>query len=170
MKGRKRIPTEQKIAEGNRGKRKLDLEKEPKFSKDALVPIKPLTQVAQEEWNRIAPIITRSNIFTDADTAALTAYCENFSTFVKATEEIERDGLYTSTQTGVTTHPAVRIQNQASTAMLKFLVEFGLTPASRSRVTVENRSSEDDSFANFVKDREKRRGELLEINRPKKTA
>lgn len=171
MKGRKRKPTEQKIAEGNRGKRKLEPEKEPQYSTDNLVPTKKLSKHAQEEWNRLSPIITKSKVFTEADTAALTLHCETYATFVRATNELEQDGgLFTFTKAGITTHPAVRIQNNCAALILKFLAEFGLTPASRSKVIVNPEVGNNDEFSKFQKEREKRRADIVEINRTQKTA
>lgn len=168
---RVRIPTQQKIAEGNKGKRKLEPEKEPQFSTQNISPIMPLGELGQKEWDRFVPILTKAKVMTDADTAAFTVYCQNYELFCRAKEDVDSSDLaYSTVNGGLSQHPSIRTMTQASTIMLKFFTEFGLTPASRSKVTVDNSTTTVDPFAEFQKERGERRGELRTITGSKKTA
>ena len=46
--------------------------------------------------------------------------------------------------------PYLTVADQAMESMRKFLVEFGLTPSSRSRIRVETKKSAEDEFDAFV--------------------
>jgi P27 family predicted phage terminase small subunit len=76
--------------------------------------------------------------------AAFAAYCSNYSTWRQADAIIKDSGLVVKTFTTdkdgnilletIKKHPAVAIRSDAFEKMKAFLIEFGFTPASRSRV------------------------------------
>ena len=157
MKGRKPKPTSLKLVQGNAGKRPLN-QSEPK-PKAAAIPRPPsfLSKDARLEWQRLAPKLHELNILTHIDRAAFTAYCEAWSTFKWANEEIGRstgliipvgggetvtnkkngDKVTSRKPVSYTTHPLLWVRNQAMQQMHKFLTEFGLSPASRSRIAAD---------------------------------
>jgi P27 family predicted phage terminase small subunit len=140
--GSNRKPTALKKLLGNPGKRKLN-EKEPAAPKG--VPEMPrfLTTEARAEWRRIIPILVDMCVLTVADGKALAGYCSAYAQLAKAEAAIEKYGLICVTaldpDTGVVelkTNPAVRIKSDALRQMKSFLIEFGLTPASRSKLKI----------------------------------
>lgn len=110
---------------------------EVKFKVSALSPPPYLDETAAEEWTRIYPLLEEVKILTEPDLHQLAQYCEAFSLCLAAREEYRRDGLtVTSELTGVKKpHPMIAVAEKAARSMLAFAVEFGLTPASRSRVS-----------------------------------
>jgi P27 family predicted phage terminase small subunit len=139
--GSNRKPTALKKFLGNPGKRKLN-EKEPKARKG--VPEMPrfLTTEARAEWRRIIPILVDMCVLTVADGKALAGYCSAYAQLVKAEAAIEKYGIICATLDQVTgvaelkVNPAVRIKSDALRHMKSFLIEFGLTPASRSKLKI----------------------------------
>lgn len=81
-----------------------------------------------------APLV-RLGIMSEVDDTALAAYCQAFECFVEAESKIRRSGLLIKTTNGnVIQNPLVGVANRAMEIMHKFLTEFGLTPASRTRI------------------------------------
>lgn len=138
--GRKRLPTELHALNGNPSK--IDLverqQAEPKFIKVAPDCPDWLTGDARDEWNRLAPQLETLGLLTSADLAAFAAYCQCYSDFKYATEQLQIVDWIQETESGYKQqHPLVGIRNSSLEKMKAFLVEFGFTPASRSKVSVK---------------------------------
>jgi P27 family predicted phage terminase small subunit len=127
-------PTQQKKLEGNPGRRKLP-KNEPQ-PKDGAPPCPAfLDGPARSEWKRIVPELLRLKLLTIVDRAALAAYCQNWSRWAKAEGVIGKLGMtFTSDGGMVRKRPEVGIAAEAMKLMRSFLIEFGLTPAARTRV------------------------------------
>jgi P27 family predicted phage terminase small subunit len=102
------------------------------------IPTAPhhLSKHAREEWNRIAPILEDMGLVSKSDRSALAMYCQAWGDHVKAECMIRRHGHVIKTTNGnMIQSPWVSISNKAKLTAHKFLVEFGLTPASRTKVS-----------------------------------
>lgn len=144
MPGPRPKPTKLKLLEGNPGKRPIN-HSEPK--PEAKIPNCPswLDDVAKAEWKRVIPDLAGAGLVTTIDRSALAAYCVAFSTAKSAEEIIQREGLTFTMENGYTQqHPAVGIRNNALEMMRKFMAEFGMTPASRSKIKLETPDGEDE--------------------------
>jgi P27 family predicted phage terminase small subunit len=147
--GRRPKPTELKKIQGNPGKRRLN-KSEPRPR--AGVPQMPngMPLEARAEWNRIAPILEKMGVLTAADGAALAAYCKLHAQILQAEAAIKKFGIVTAQFVGegvvvLKKNPAVTVKAEALRLVKGFLLEFGLTPASRSKLTVsEGRDLEPD--------------------------
>ncbi len=143
MAGRRPTPTALKKLAGNPGKRALN-ESEPQFA-PGRPPCPPhLVGEARKEWNRVTKLLLDAGLLTKADRAALAAYCEAWATWVLAVEtlaqpEAKGGGMVKITEKG---YPMLSswwtISQQAAKTMRAYLVEFGLTPAARSRMKVQS--------------------------------
>lgn len=133
--GRKPKPTAQKILEGNPGKRPLNKdEPKPDAAPEAGAPPKYLSPRAKAEWRRLYEPLRRCGLLTVADLSAFGAYCASYGRYEEA-EEIANKGMLTTTPNKhKQAHPCVAISRQERLMMKAFMVEFGLTPASRSRI------------------------------------
>jgi P27 family predicted phage terminase small subunit len=150
--GRRPTPTSTKILNGNPGHRGIN-RNEPKFTGTPTCP-KHLDKDAKTEWKRIAPVLTSSGLLTSADRAALSAYCAAWSRWLNAELSIQKFGaVIKSPKSGFPIqNPYVGVANTALTQMRAFLIEFGMTPAARSRIQVEpNGGGGGDPFANFMR-------------------
>ena len=134
MAGRKPIPTNLKMLRGNPGRRPLP-KNEPKIP--AGIPKVPphLNREAKKEWKRIVPELEQAGLLTKVDGSALAAYCDCFSTWAQASRKIKKGGLTVTGDNGIpVVSPYLKISNAALDRMRQFLVEFGMTPSSRSKV------------------------------------
>src|ERR1700732_3971707 len=126
MAGRRPKPTALKILQGNPGKRPLNTD-EPQPTG---TPTRPdhLDRVAKLEWNRISAHLTSLGLLTAVDRAALAVYCQAWSRWVKAENEIKKFGLVIkSPKDGMPVlNPYVTIANNSLDQLRKFGVEFGL--------------------------------------------
>ncbi len=147
MRGRKPKPTVLKLLDGNPGKRRIN-DREPGVATG--VPELPLgmDEEATNEWNRIVPELRDMGVLCRCDRAALAAYCTAWSRWRNAEVQVKKHGpIVKSPDKGFPMKsPYLTIADQALELMRKFLVEFGLTPSSRSRIRLP---SDDDDTAEF---------------------
>jgi P27 family predicted phage terminase small subunit len=111
----------------------------------ASVPKMPthLTPDARKEWRRVLPLLMERGSLTEADSAALSVYCETHARWVEAKRDVKKDGLTVSTTvldssgnavSNRKINPALKIVENCERALRSFLRECGLTPATRERV------------------------------------
>lgn len=131
-------PSEQKKLEGTyRADRAARNEPQPRV----MIPACPewLTTEARKEYKRVAKILVETRVLTEADRTGLAAYAHEFAAWRAAEKELEIDGpILISSKTG--SHYLNPMQGVASNHfknMVKLMAEFGLTPASRSRIEAQ---------------------------------
>ena len=152
MPGRKPKPTKLKVLEGNPGKRPLN-NKEP--APDSDLPSYPphLDDIGRQEWDRVASELKELGILTGIDMAVFAAYCHSYSVWVDAAIKIQKSGTIIKAPSGYPVqNPLVSVARNAQNQMLKALVELGMTPSSRSRITIEPKEKK-----NAILDRKKRK-------------
>lgn len=132
MRGRKPNPTALKIAQGNPGKRKLNMH-EPRPEAGAPCP-DHLDGLARERWEQVVPELERLGIITRVDIPAMTRYCEAWALWRKAMSTVAEQGEVIPTIKGnLIQNPWLGIANKQAEIMRRLEGEFGLTPSSRSR-------------------------------------
>jgi P27 family predicted phage terminase small subunit len=127
-------PTALKVLAGNPGRRPLNT-REPK--PELKIPSCPahLSDEARKEWRRISKLIVKLGLLSVVDRAALAGYCMAWGRWVEAEEQLKKTGTVVKTPNGYPiVSPYLSIANKAVEQMRIFLTEFGLTPASRSRI------------------------------------
>jgi P27 family predicted phage terminase small subunit len=118
-----------------------------KLAQSAPKPPRNLDAEAKREWKRVSSELLEAGLLTAVDRAALAAYCAAWSRWRAAEKIIQREGMTFTTERGyVQQHPAVGIANTALTTMRQFLVEFGMTPGSRAKVTASAPADDDEDF------------------------
>jgi P27 family predicted phage terminase small subunit len=121
---------------GNPGNRPLP-ENEPQPAKGE--PVKPpwLKGRAAAAWKEIVPELARIGLLTVVDGHALAVYCEAWATYVQASEIVRTEGiLIESYRGGKAKNPAAQIMRDSADLMMKVGGQFGLTPATRTRLQV----------------------------------
>lgn len=135
-------PTSLKILEGNPGKQKLnESEPKPKMLDTIPDPPKRLMKEAKKEWKRLAPTMVACGLLTTVDLSAFAELCQSYAYYLAVDAEIlkEKDEkgplLMQTSSTGYTqAHPLLSLRRQYYDTWHKGLADFGLTPASRSRI------------------------------------
>lgn len=147
MAGRRPTPTALKLVTGNPGKRAPN-KKEPKPKR--VIPSCPahLTDEGKVAWGRLVVLLDRMGVLTEADTFALERLCDCYADILECRELIDRDGRTYTTQseggTLIKTNPAVNQLRAADAQFKSYLVEFGLTPAARTKVNAKDQDDDND--------------------------
>lgn len=142
QRGRKPKPTALKTLEGNPGKRQLNINEPKPLAKAPSCP-KWLDPEAKKEWKRLSKKMEQVGILTEIDMAAFAGYCQAYARWKAAEEFISKHGSIVKTPSGYWQQvPQVSIAQQYMKAMQKFAEQFGLTPASRSRIVADNTKTE----------------------------
>ena len=150
MPGRKPKPTALRELAGNVGHRALN-KHEPKPTGTPSCP-PHLDSGAKKEWKRVSKELTTLGLLTTVDRAALAAYCAAYSRWAAAELSIQKFGaVIKSPKSGFPIqNPYVSVSNTALDLMRKFASEFGMTPVSRTRLSVEPQGGEQDPFTAFM--------------------
>jgi P27 family predicted phage terminase small subunit len=151
--GRKPKPTLEKVLAGERKGR---VNASPPATARGL-PICPdhidADPHAREAWEGIVPKLAAVGVLTELDGHALALYCTTYSRWRKACEGIRTGGVTSFTDQGsLKSNPAVSVASQCERFMAAILLEFGLTPSSRSRVKTD--AAPRDALAEFLSRRE----------------
>jgi P27 family predicted phage terminase small subunit len=149
--GRPPIPTHLKILRGNPGHRPIpDDEPQPEQKKPRCPSY--IKGERRREWHRITRELLEMGVLALPDRVAIEKYTFWFMTWLKVSEEIERDGvtkIYKLEKTGYPMlDPRISLANTASDKIDRFLTEFGCTAASRTRIRIEKKKPLD-AFEEF---------------------
>jgi P27 family predicted phage terminase small subunit len=145
-------PTAIKLLEGNPGKRPLNTE-EPKPTTGIPEMPKELRPTARREWGRITLDLDALGVLSVVDGKALAMYCDAYADWEEAQRDCVRNGLVIETPVfnkngdlaGYVKkeNPSFNVKCKAIKTMKAFLIEFGLTPASRAKLKIEKPKPED---------------------------
>ena len=142
--GRKPKPTALKVLGGNPGKRPLN-EKEPQPEKKAPRCPSWLEPEAKKEWRRMAKTLENIGVLTQVDKAAFAGYCQAYARWKEAEEFLSKHGTIFKTPSGyIQQVPQVAIARNYLQIMKDFCSEFGLTPAARTRIKVDQEAVSSD--------------------------
>ena len=134
--------------------RAKDREKaEPKAP--AEIPPRPahLAGEAIEAWDHLVGVLSAMRVLTLADARALELLCETWGRYRDATRSLAEDGITIKLYDRhgkvkqVRRNPAAGVQVELARLLRLQLAEFGLTPASRSRVSVAHGKDKDNGAA-----------------------
>jgi P27 family predicted phage terminase small subunit len=129
-------PTAIKKLQGNPGKRKLNT-LEPIPAAGPCDCPDHLDEIAKKEWGRVSGILTRMKVLTEADYIALGTLCQAYSTLIAAQRQLNKSGMLYKTQSGyVQQSPLFGIIHAQTNIVNALIREFGLTPSSRTRLSV----------------------------------
>jgi len=137
--GRNRKATAQKKAEGNRGKRELNIREPKALPGEPPIP-KFLNEAARKLWPEICAMLNQNQVLFKTDALAIAALCSSLVLFRRADEAIAKYGALCAELdelTGVAvlrTNPAVRVRSDALRHLRSSWQAFGLDPSSRSGI------------------------------------
>lgn len=143
-----RVPTETKIAEGNRSKlpeEKLQDDVAPEINQPDMPDF--LSEYAAEEWRTLAPHLELNRLLTDLDKHQLAMLCQAWGRWRTAEEKIKEQGYFSEfisdkgfARDVISVHYEVAQKEMAN--IQKYIKEFGLSPASRVGLTIPKGGSE----------------------------
>jgi P27 family predicted phage terminase small subunit len=101
-------------------------------------PPKWLEGEGRKEYRRVARLLVDLRVLTEADAVALAAYAQQYQRWVDAEEQVRKLGMLIKSPNGFPIYnPYLSIANQALKTMRQFMQDFGMTPASRSRIEAQ---------------------------------
>ncbi len=140
-KGRKPLPTKLKVLKGTDQPCRIN-KNEPTPPVCFPDPPKEATAAVKKFWPKIAQQLYDCGILTEIDAYSLSAFCEVYLRWVKANKKIASGGpgrrLVVKSPTGcLLQSPWLSISNRALDQMQKIAAEFGMTPSSRTGISVD---------------------------------
>ena len=117
---------------------------------------KEFYEIARGEWRRVVRELSAvAGLVTSVDADALAMYCETYARWVQASRKLAMSGMVEKLKTNqggeyLAMSPYVTIINQCMRTMKQLLTEFGMTPASRTRIQIIERPPEEDPFDEFL--------------------
>ena len=150
--GRKPKPTFSKLVEGNPGRRPLNhAEPNPQVLDNLKAPAW-LDRFGKDFWNDFAPKLRRLRLLTELDARLLAAAAERWSVYIRASRKLKKTLTQVSRANGRHARPEVAISKQALDSVRAILAEFGIGPASRTRVKpVDEEQKDVDPAAEFFR-------------------
>jgi P27 family predicted phage terminase small subunit len=145
--GPKSEPTAMKVLKGTARPDRVN-KKEPKLSVERPLVPKWLSEQAKDSYRELSEILVGMAVLTKADRTALEMLCDAYGEYRQARAYIQEHGLtYETTGKDGTTmyraYPQVAIASDAYKRIRSMMTEFGLTPASRSKVAAQGEEQED---------------------------
>lgn len=125
---------------------------EPKPGRLSKLPPAPkfLNRVGKKEWRRVGKELSKNGLLTKIDLMAFGGYCVEYQTWVEAVGKINTFGMMIKSKNGFPIQsPYVSIARNSLQAMIKIMTEFGMTPSSRARVSVDTEPAVDPA-ADFI--------------------
>ena len=153
IRGQRPKPTAIRKLEGNPGKRPFN-PREPVIpvagdALDAAPALIAADPVAAGQWHRLAPILRRARVLTDADVNALIAYCQQWSIYQDALTKAPPDRRVVKTPNDYPViNPYLSIANKALMFCDRLGEQLGFTPGGRARLSTAG-GGDEDAFAEF---------------------
>lgn len=115
---------------------------------------KDIEKEAKEYMTNVIKMLEENGVMKDVDTAALTMLARNYSMFIKASKQLEIEGLTVKSDRGnIAPHPAIKIAKDAQTQAMRVMEKFGLTAKDRTKIAkLSDGSKELSPLEQFVKD------------------
>jgi|TARA_R110000851_G_scaffold211432_1_gene364019 P27 family predicted phage terminase small subunit len=148
MKGRKKIPTAIKKAQGT-DRKDRELDNEMTVSNVVSMPNAPLflNDFGSLEWNKVTNELANLSMLHDVDLGMLASYCREMGTYFEMVEALkggqvertyDKDGKLRATKL----KPEVKIARDCLDRAIKLAVQFGFTPSSRASLSMPEQIEE----------------------------
>ena len=112
---------------------------------------KDIEQEAMDYIHEVVTMLEKAGLMESVDSAALTMLARNYSIFIKASKQLEKDGLTVSSDRGnLSPHPAIKIAKDSEMICIKLMEKFGLTVKDRSKLPALG-TNEENPLEAFVK-------------------
>lgn len=148
--GQKPLPTQIKLLRGTFRKDRAR-GSEPKVGVEVPRCPKELSPDAKREWRRIAPELARLGLLTRIDGTMLALYCDSYARWLEAQQAVQKFGAVIKSPSGFPMQsPYLAIANKALDQMRQLLQEFGMSPSSRTRVSVVPMPDPADKWAGLL--------------------
>lgn len=154
-----KLGTQQKKMFDLSAKHKDLTRKHKQFKQMDKLPAPPdfLDDISKEVWWENIGVLIANELFTEADTYSLAGYCICWSQIITATEKIKQMGGSLIFKTSkdensnyIMSTPFVTIIQKNLTIVKAYASEFGMSPASRGRMSVSKNSEDLDEMEELL--------------------
>lgn len=152
--GRPPKPTALKLLHGTARNDRIN-PNEPKFA--VLADAKPPTWLkgrGRKAWADLAPMLIQIGVLTEADRPALLMLCDTYGEWMDLRDVVRREGhtyeVETKTGTMIMNRPEVAQASDCWRRVNLMLGQFGMTPASRTKVSAASNSEDVDPFEELL--------------------
>jgi P27 family predicted phage terminase small subunit len=148
--GRRPKPTALKLVDGTARPDRMNPDEPIPPSGEVKCPVW-LHGRARRVWRELEPVLKAMGVLTVADVAMFAALCETQAEFIDAREDVRKRGIEIERKRYdkqgrefylVEDNPSVRIASDAGKRLKALMVEFGMSPSSRTRVTAQPKPKE----------------------------
>ena len=117
-----------------------------------------LADAAKQEWRRAGRFLLTLGLVSNLDLAAFAAYSTAYGRWVEAEQALRTYGVMLKSPKGFPIQsPYLAVANKAMEQMRSLLSEFGMSPASRTRVSASPLvDDEEDEFEALLRRKEMR--------------
>jgi P27 family predicted phage terminase small subunit len=131
---------------------RIDLNRDHVAIKPASIRVPTwLDKTGKALWKKLAPELKSKGLLTLGDVEAFACLCQSYSDYRDAVAILRKEGkTVIAGSGGVKPHPALSEQKRSFEAFTNLAKEFGLTPKSRSAITLAA-VEDDDEFEAFNK-------------------
>ncbi|BDM64549.1 hypothetical protein NFHSH190041_20010 [Shewanella sp. NFH-SH190041] len=117
------------------------------------IPLGLRDETATRVWVTQSQVLISRQLLTEADLPILLSYCNSFSLYLQAEQEVSEGGLTVSTADGgLKKHPAINARQDALSSLIRCGSLLGLDPLSRTKIfgSGNNNSEPENSFKDYV--------------------
>lgn len=143
--GPKPQPTNLKLLKGENRTERLN-KNEPKPR--PVIPKRPffLSRRAKRIWDLLAPKLQRAGVLTEIDALALAALCQCYARYEEAEKSFDAETavMEVGEQGYRQQVPEISIAHKYLDRAMKIMTEFGMTPSSRARISIELDDGDDE--------------------------
>jgi len=145
-KGRRPVPDSLKMIRGTFRKDRVN-KNAPNPALVCPKPSKSLNNKEKKVWNELAPMLFNLGVLTEMDVVALTLLCRDLAMYQECIATIKKEGrvikmVGSQGQIVHKVNPCYTIHRQLADSILQMLREFGMTPASRMKIVVDEKPKE----------------------------
>lgn len=103
-----------------------------------------LGDYGRAEWGRITKEMTELGVISRIERSAIEKYCIAWEKERECEDEVKKEGRFLKFDNGmIREHPASKAAREYANQCFRALVEFGMTPSSRSRLHVKKKDAVD---------------------------
>ena len=122
-------------------------ENEPKPEPRLPSPPAHLSKEARREWRRSGAFLLQLGLISDLDRSAFAAYCTAYGRWIETEDALRTYGVMIKSPNGFPMQsPYLSVANKAMEQMRSLLSEFGMSPATRTKVSAIPQPHEPDEF------------------------
>lgn len=149
--GVKPKPTNLKLIEGIERKDRIN-ENEPKPAGPSLESPPYLINEAKKIWNKYALVLKNLRIFKQTDELALATLCQEAGRYIELQEIInnKKNYIVSNVRHGEKPIPEMAMSRECLKQIRALMIEFGMTPSARSRISVSDNPDEEDPMKKIL--------------------